>query len=89
MRDYKPNPGKPELMDEFYHWLKRNGGTGVFTKTKAGGVQTNSNGDQIEFLGGGRVFIAGGNFAPFMTVTINQFVETGKAKREGNRVTLV
>lgn len=72
MPEYVKAPGNPKMMDAFESWFKAHGQTGVFVKTTAGG----------------RIFLANGETAPFMTTTINQFVETGRAERKGNRVTL-
>lgn len=64
--------GGDALLDEFERWLRRHGSTGLFVKTSAGG----------------RIFLAAGETAPYMTATINKFVVAGRAVREGNRVTL-
>jgi len=61
-------------------WLKMHGGTGVFVKTKRN--------DELEWKGGGRVFIACGEVAPFSPATILKLVNDGKATRDGARVTL-
>lgn len=71
-----------------YAWLKQQGGTGIFVKTKryAG---LNDDGDEIEYQGGGMVFIAAGETARFSPASIVKLVKEGKAIRDGNRVTLL
>lgn len=92
MPEHTKNPGNPALMDEFKRWLQKHGGTGVFVKTKQSDNifrQTDDDGELLyPYIGSGRVFLAAGEVAPFMTTTINQFVESGAATRTGNRVTL-
>jgi hypothetical protein len=70
-----------------YDWLKQQGGTGVFVKTKASSGQY-AEGDGYEYKGGGKVFIAAGETARFSPASILKLVKEGKAVRDGNRVTL-
>jgi len=68
-------------------WLKQQGGTGVFVKTKACLMVIDD--ELIDYKGGGRVFLAGGERAKFSPASILKLVKEGKAVRDGNRITLI
>lgn len=67
-------------MATFEKWLSRHGGTGVFVKTKRC--------EENDWAGGGRVFMAAGEIAPFGSKTIFDLVRAGRAIRDGNRITM-